>query len=130
VVSRGGRLLLNVGPTAAGEIVPAQQQSLRALGRWLRPVRHHLAAGGRVDASVAEPSDEPWVRWLDTPEHLVALVDHDGQTLLSLRHPGVDLAAATGQGAEVTVAGAERLSVTMAEPGPGPAVVLVPKRST
>ena len=130
VVSRGGRLLLNVGPTAAGEIVPAQQQSLRALGRWLRPVRHHLAAGGRVDASVAEPSDEPWVRWLDTPEHLVALVDHDGQTLLSLRHPGVDLAAATAQGAEVTVAGAERLSVTMAEPGPGPAVVLVPKRST
>ena len=33
VVSRGGRLLLNVGPTAEGLIPPVQRQALEELGR-------------------------------------------------------------------------------------------------
>jgi alpha-L-fucosidase len=35
VVSRGGNLLLNVGPTPDGEIPAAQQERLRAMGAWL-----------------------------------------------------------------------------------------------
>ncbi len=35
VVSRGGNVLLNVGPTAEGEIPPALVSRLRAIGQWL-----------------------------------------------------------------------------------------------
>lgn len=35
-VSKGGNLLLNVGPTAAGTLPPIQSARLRALGDWLR----------------------------------------------------------------------------------------------
>ena len=35
-VSKGGNLLLNVGPTARGEIEPAAKARLEAMGRWLR----------------------------------------------------------------------------------------------
>lgn len=35
VVSKNGNLLLNVGPTAEGEIQPAEAKRLDALGRWL-----------------------------------------------------------------------------------------------
>src|SRR5665647_2075842 len=35
VVARGGRLLLNVGPTAEGVIPPVQQRALEGLGRWM-----------------------------------------------------------------------------------------------
>jgi alpha-L-fucosidase len=33
--SGGANYLLNVGPTAAGEILPAQAQRLREVGQWL-----------------------------------------------------------------------------------------------
>ncbi len=36
VVSRGGNLLLNVGPTADGRIPVIMQQRLRDMGKWLR----------------------------------------------------------------------------------------------
>ncbi len=36
IVADGGNLLLNVGPTATGEIPAAQAARLDALGRWLR----------------------------------------------------------------------------------------------
>ena len=35
-ISCGGNLLLNVGPTHDGRIVPIFEQRLRALGRWLQ----------------------------------------------------------------------------------------------
>ncbi len=37
VASKGGNFLLNVGPTAEGEIPPASVERLREMGRWLRP---------------------------------------------------------------------------------------------
>lgn len=36
IVSKGGNYLLNVGPTAEGLIPPPSQDSLRAVGRWLK----------------------------------------------------------------------------------------------
>lgn len=41
VVSRGGRLLLNVGPTAEGMIPDVQLRTLNAIGSWLREVKAH-----------------------------------------------------------------------------------------
>ncbi len=68
VVSRGGRLLLNVGPTAAGEIPAIQQRSLRSLGRWMDQLGHLLSSSRPVDPAVATPSDDPWIRWLETDD--------------------------------------------------------------
>lgn len=36
IVSKNGNLLLNIGPTAAGEIPEIQRQRLEGLGAWLR----------------------------------------------------------------------------------------------
>src|SRR6202795_3013260 len=36
IVSKGGNYLLNVGPTSEGIIPQASQDSLRAVGRWLK----------------------------------------------------------------------------------------------
>jgi alpha-L-fucosidase len=103
-VSRGGRLLLNVGPTAEGAIPDIQQVSLRSLGRWMAQVGDVLAAAQRVPQTVAQPSDDPWVRWLETPEHLVAVVDQVGETTLNYRQDRVSGTAAELVGASGSVA--------------------------
>lgn len=43
-VSKGGNLLLNVGPTARGELCPRTQERLRAIGAWM--VHHGDAIHG------------------------------------------------------------------------------------
>ena len=43
VVSRGGRLLLNVGPHADGTIPDPQRACLRGLGAWMRAARSELS---------------------------------------------------------------------------------------
>jgi alpha-L-fucosidase len=131
IVSRGGRLLLNVGPTAAGEIIAPQQDALRGLGRWMQAAGEHLADSVPVGRGVAAPSDEPWVRWLETPAHLVALVDHDGPVDLAPRHPGLDVdAPGSATGADLTRDSTGTLTVTRSQPGDGPVVVLLPKLAT
>ncbi len=39
VVSRGGRLLINVGPQASGEIPEVQRRTLEGFGEWVRHVK-------------------------------------------------------------------------------------------
>jgi alpha-L-fucosidase len=53
-VSKGGNLLLNVGPTARGEIDERAQATLRALGGWLR--RHGRAIYGATQSSYPVPA--------------------------------------------------------------------------
>ena len=57
IVSRGGCLLLNVGPTAEGEIPDIQQSSRRSLGRWLAQLSDGIGACEPVDQSVAEATE-------------------------------------------------------------------------
>lgn len=128
VVSRGGRLLLNVGPTAEGEIPAIQQESLRSLGRWMAEVGDTIRAGSRIETTVARPSDEPWVRWLATPTHLVALVDHVGETVLSVSSSAADLSAAeliSGRGSATATPGG--LTLSLSELADGPAAVRLPR---
>jgi len=129
VVSRGGRLLLNVGPTGEGEIPELQQASLRSLGRWMAQVGDLLRASHPAALTVARPSAEPWVRWLDTQDHLVALVNQPGETALD-----VDPEAVLPDDAEVRAApGTVRMhgggvQVSVEQLTDGPAAVLLPKR--
>jgi alpha-L-fucosidase len=53
VVSKNGNLLLNAGVKADGTIVPAQEQRLREVGRWLR------INGAAIYAS------RPWMQFED-----------------------------------------------------------------
>ena len=131
VVSRGGRLLLNVGPTAEGEIPAVQQESLRSLGRWMATMAGTIRSASRLDAPVARPSDEPWVRWLSTPDHLVALVDRPGNSTLTwdTRVAPPDRAELlSGRGTLVPSEGG--LSVMLDEPADGPAAITIPWTTT
>lgn len=129
VVSRGGRLLLNVGPTAEGEIPEIQEESLRSLGRWMAQLGDVIMAAQPVPRTVAEPADDPWLRWLETPDHLVALIDRAGDTTLTYRDDRVAGAETQLLGAPGAVQGTTgRLTVSVGELTDGPAAVLLAKR--
>ncbi|WP_395244189.1 alpha-L-fucosidase [Agromyces sp. MMS24-K17] len=80
VVSRGGRLLLNVGPTAAGEIPAVQRRTLEGAAGWLTAVKPHTAGRGPVAADGVE-TDAAWWRAWATPEHVVVVVDGPGASV-------------------------------------------------
>jgi alpha-L-fucosidase len=128
VVSRGGRLLLNVGPTSEGEIPAIQQESLRGLGRWMATVGGTLRAASRWDSPAAQPSDEPWVRWLSTPDHLVALVDQVGTTALTLADGTAQLDRAELLcGTGTVIRSATGIDVRVDALADGPAAVTIPR---
>jgi alpha-L-fucosidase len=55
--SKGGNFLLNVGPTAEGEIPSASIERLAAIGRWMQPNRESIYA------TTASPiAAQPWGR--------------------------------------------------------------------
>jgi alpha-L-fucosidase len=129
VVSRGGRLLLNVGPTADGWIPEVQRRTLEGLGRWMVTAAPLLRASSQVPADRAAPSDEPWVRWLSTPGQLVAVLDVDGAAVLQCDSTGLDLDGAEflhGTGRVETRDGQVRVEVDAAEEGP--ALLALPRR--
>jgi alpha-L-fucosidase len=128
VVSRGGNLLLNIGLTASGEVPPVQRSTLEALGVWNRVHADAVFASRPLDATVARPRDEPWVRWTCTDGHAHAFVDAPAGTRVTLDADGdaLDLCAATGAPAEVVDG---TLVVTPADRAPaGPVRVDVPLR--
>ncbi len=75
VVARGGRLLLNVGPTAAGEIPPVQRRTLEGVAGWMARVKP-LTIGRRPSAAhEVEVTDASWWRAWATPDGVVVIVD-------------------------------------------------------
>jgi alpha-L-fucosidase len=54
-VSKGGNLLLNVGPTARGEFDPRASERLEGLGRWMR--QHSRSIYGCGPSEFAPPPD-------------------------------------------------------------------------
>jgi alpha-L-fucosidase len=130
VVSRGGRLLLNVGPTAQGSIPPVQRRALEGLSRWMVKMGPILRESSPISPQEALPSDEPWLRWLATPKHLVAVVDAEGVVNLQGDHRGLDVAGAqflVGQG-RIDGAGQQLRAELKASPRDGPIVLLIPRR--
>jgi alpha-L-fucosidase len=122
VVSRGGNLLLNVGPTADGRIPVIMQERLRDIGSWLAVngeaifgTRPWLAASTRAaDTAGAEP-----VRYTRQGTTLYAqfLEWPDGDVRIDGLHPA--------DGTSVTLLGYEGAIPWRRD---GPAVVFTPPR--
>ena len=76
IVSRGGNFLLNVGPTASGEIPEIQEKVLRGLGDWMK-VNSEAIYGTRPIKGLTS-SDTPWVRWTSKGNSIFAHIDAVG----------------------------------------------------
>lgn len=131
IVSRNGRLLLNVGPTAEGLIPDLQQDALRGLGRWMEVAKELLADSGSATSDGVASSDDPWIRWLRTPRQLIALIDHVGTTPLAVPDSGFDVTRASVRTPIVAPAPTlvnrdGVLMLIMSAHGDGPAIVTIP----
>lgn len=76
VVAKGGNLLINVGPTAAGVVPTEQHETMDALGEWLS------AHGEAVYGS------RPWVRHGEPDGSLAYTVGPDRALFVHVMHPG------------------------------------------
>jgi alpha-L-fucosidase len=94
VVSRGGNLLLNVGPRADGTLSRLQRVTLEGMARWMRVNAGAVHDTSVVPASIASPSDDPWVRWTADAHGLNAAIDADGAVVLAVRADAIDVASA------------------------------------
>jgi alpha-L-fucosidase len=74
VVSRGGNFLLNVGPTADGEIPEIQARVLRGIGDWMA-INSESIYGTRVFTEEREDSSA-WSRWTTKGRDVYLFVDH------------------------------------------------------
>lgn len=91
IVSRGGNFLLNVGPTAAGEIPELQARVLRGMGDWM--AHHSEAIYATRPAEGTSPQDG--VRFTQTPDAIYAIVDGAGDVSLALDSALVDDSSAS-----------------------------------
>ncbi|MFE5408285.1 alpha-L-fucosidase [Microbacterium sp. NPDC056569] len=98
VVARGGRLLLNVGPDAGGEIPARQRATLETIASWMSEVKPHTRARGPVPPDLVEVTDAAWWRSWSTPAGLVVVADgpravavaRDGRPVTTLGLPEDD----------------------------------------
>jgi alpha-L-fucosidase len=95
VVSRGGNLLLDVGPTAEGRIPDLQRRSLEALADWMSVNAGAIHGTRPLDPAVGAPTDQPWVRWTQRDGSAYALVDAGGQVALDASPERLDTGSAT-----------------------------------
>jgi alpha-L-fucosidase len=126
VVSRGGNLLLNVGPTAGGEIPTLQRRSLDQLAGWMQVNSAAIHDTRPLPAGIARPSDAPWARWTRAGATAYAIVDARGPVSLSVTHGALDAGSAClldGAPVPATHHGGQ-LRVEVPEPGTAGPVVL------
>lgn len=102
-VSKGGNLLLNVGPTARGEIEPAAQERLEAMGRWLR-VNGRAIYGCTAAPAGLTPPQGSILTWNPTTKRAYAtLTAYPTQWLECPFANGVDFVRLMDTGVEIEV---------------------------
>lgn len=95
VASRGGNLLLNVGPDARGSIPQVQRTVLAQLGDWMSVCGPAIHDTRPLPPDVAGSSDEPWVRWTANGSHAWALLESPGPVRLDVNAERLDVSSAT-----------------------------------
>jgi alpha-L-fucosidase len=126
VVSRGGNLLLNVGPTASGEIPELQRRSLEQLADWMQVNRIAIHDTRPLPADVAAASEAPWARWTRAGATAYLVLDADGQVRLPVTAGTLDVASARLPDGTPVTAKEEGREVVLEVPRPqvaGPVVV-------
>jgi alpha-L-fucosidase len=126
VVSRGGNLLLNVGPTASGEIPELQRRALEQLADWMAVNRTAIHDTRPLSADIASGSEVPWARWTRAGAAAYVVLDATGPVRLPVAGGALDVASARLlDGTPVTAreAGGELVVEAPAPDGAGPSVV-------
>jgi alpha-L-fucosidase len=94
VVSRGGNLLLNVGPRADGTLSDLQRATLEGMAEWMARNAGAVHDTTVVSAAVAAPADDPWLRWTRDRQGLNAVIDAEGPMVLPVRADAIEVASA------------------------------------
>jgi alpha-L-fucosidase len=127
VVSGGGRLLLNVGQPPR---VKSRSFTRRLCGRSAAAqVGDVIQASQPASRILAIATNEPWVRWLDTPDHVVALVDQAGDTTLDVDQDAVAAGDAEIRAARGGASPGWQRAGDRGRADDGTAAVLLPKQS-
>jgi alpha-L-fucosidase len=74
VVSRGGRLLLNVGPDASGRIPEVQRRTLEGVAAWMTALKPYTADRSFPEVAVSAEADN-WCRTWVSGDRLVVVAD-------------------------------------------------------
>ena len=124
IVSRGGNFLLNVGPTASGEIPEIQKKVLMGLGDWMAINSGAVYATRAI--KVIPATDAPWVRWAKKGNSVFAYIDAVGNVEFSAPASFVNDKKATifGGAAITATRNGDKISMTIPAPKvPGPSVI-------
>lgn len=92
VVSRGGNLLLNVGPDASGRIPELQRRCLEGLADWM--ASNAEAIHGTGPFAGGDSSESPWIRWTSDDRYAYAIVRASGPQPLAVRADEADPSSA------------------------------------
>lgn len=86
IVSRGGNLLLNVGPTASGAIPEIQKRVLEGMGDWMALNSAAIYETKKVVELKAQNPDEggAWVRYTGKTDRVFAHISGSGSVSLKL----------------------------------------------
>ena len=124
IVSRGGNFLLNVGPTASGEIPEIQKKVLVGLGDWMAINSGAVYATRAIKEIPA--TDAPWVRWAKKGNSVFAYIDAVGNVEFSAPASLVNDKKATifGGAAITATRNGDKISMTISAPKVlGPTVI-------
>lgn len=124
IVSRGGNFLLNVGPTASGEIPAIQRQILEGTADWMA-VNSEAIHGTRAVSGLAG-SDTPWVRFTSKGDSLFAFVKGSGEVSFNLAANLVhdDSAKQLGGGTTVVARNGDEVRLNLVNANPEVPVVV------
>jgi alpha-L-fucosidase len=75
VVSRGGRLLLNVGPDASGRIPDVQLRTLEGVSSWMTEVKPYTTDRRPTTEAAVSTGDDNWCRTWTSGRNLVVVAD-------------------------------------------------------
>jgi alpha-L-fucosidase len=78
VVSRGGRLLLNVGPDASGRIPPVQRRTLEGIAPWMSTVKSLTAQRAPLDDGEVVVEGDSWWRAWESDGRIIVITEDAG----------------------------------------------------
>lgn len=126
VVSRGGRLLLNIGPRADGTLPELQARALTRMGEWMQIAKPTLVGAAPAELTPTADSDAGWVRAITSGRSVTCFVDRLDGTAGTVVVAGLGEGIAESLSPEwgTATAGTDgTVVVELADGRPGPAVI-------